>query len=98
MKRLTVILLAMLVMAWSVPSYANTSERFRGGFKRVVTAPFQVSDNMRTEGANAKFLPFGLTGGFLKGCFYMIKELISGTVDMAASPVDMDRRQGLDHG
>jgi len=53
-----------------------------------MTSPFQVSDNVRTEGANAKFLPFGLTGGLLKGCFYMVKQMVGGTLDMVTSPVE----------
>lgn len=88
MKRTVSILIVLGVLSLSVPGFAGTSERFRGGFRRVMTSPFQVSDNVRTEGNNAKFLPFGLTGGFLKGCFYMVKEIISGTMDMATSPVD----------
>jgi hypothetical protein len=76
------------MLSLSMPGYAGTSERFQDGFKRVMTSPFQVSNNVRTEGNNAKFLPFGLTGGFLKGCFYMAKEIISGTMDMATSPMD----------
>jgi len=92
MKRLISIFLLFLIIAWSTPSYAGIGERFRDGFKRVMTSPFQVSDNVRTEGSNAKFLPFGLTGGFLKGCFYMVKELVSGTVDIVTSPVDMTQK------
>jgi hypothetical protein len=82
-------LIALAVLALSVPCFAGPSERFQNGFRRVMTSPFQVSHNVKTEGANAKFLPFGLTGGFLKGCFYMVKEMIGGTMDMATSPVDM---------
>ena len=92
MKRSVSIVLLLLAIAWSVPSYAGPAGRFRDGFKRVMTSPFQVSDNVKTEGSKAKFLPFGLTGGLLKGCFYMVKELVSGTVDMVTSPVDMAQK------
>lgn len=93
MKRTVSILTALVVfVALSVPCFANTSDRFQGGLKRVVTSPFQVSDNVRTEGSNAKFLPFGLTGGFLKGCFYMVKEIVGGTMDIVTSPIDSMHR------
>jgi hypothetical protein len=81
-------LIVLAMLSLSAPGFADTSGRFQSGFKRVMTSPFQVSDNVRTEGNNAKFLPFGLTGGFLKGCFYMAKEIISGTMEMATSPMD----------
>ena len=71
-------------------AWANTGERFKGGFKRFAKAPMQVSDNVREEGSKAKFLPFGVTGGLLKGCFYMMKELVGGTMDMATAPVNRE--------
>ena len=92
MKRIISILMLVVIVAWSIPSYANTGDRFIDGFKRVMTSPFQVSNDVKTEGANAKFLPFGLTGGFIKGCFYMVKEILSGTVDMAISPIDTKQK------
>jgi len=88
MRKITAVLIALAVVAMSVPSFADTSDRFQGGLKRVVNSPFQVSDNVRTESTNAKFLPFALTGGFLKGCFYMVKDMIGGTMDMATAPID----------
>jgi len=92
MRRAILFLITVVLISWSIPSFASTSDRFRGGFKRVITAPFQVSDNVRTEGSNAKFMPFGVTGGFIKGCFYMVKEMLSGTIDMATSPIDNSRK------
>ena len=92
MKRMVFVLIAFVVLAMSAPCFANTSDRFKGGFKRMMTSPFQVSDNVRTEGSKAKFLPFGLTGGFIKGCFYMVKEMVSGTVDMVTSPIDTNHK------
>jgi hypothetical protein len=88
MKRVASILIVLAMFSLSTQGFADTSGRFRGGFKRVMTSPFQVSDNVRTEGNNAKFLPFGLTGGFLKGCFYMVKEMVGGTMDMVTSPIE----------
>jgi len=88
MKRILSLLIVAAVVFASVPGFADTSGKFQDGFKRIMTSPFQVSNNVRTEGNNAKFLPFGLTGGFLKGCFYMVKEMVGGTMDMVTSPID----------
>ena len=70
-------------------SYADTTQKFQGGIRDVVMAPLQISDNMRCESANAKFLPFALAGGFLKGSFYMAKQIVTGTVKVLTSPLGM---------
>jgi len=92
MKRLVSILIAVAVIGLSVPSFADTVEKFKGGLKEVIMSPLQVSDNVKTESTNAKFLPFALAGGFIKGSFYMVKDIVTGTVHMVTSPVDMLHR------
>ena len=54
----------------------------------MVLAPLQVSGNIKAETANAKFLPFALAGGFLKGSFYMAKQIVSGTLNVVTAPLD----------
>jgi hypothetical protein len=89
MKRLVSILIAVAVIGLSVPSFADTADKFKGGIKDVFTSPLQVSDNVKAETTNAKFLPFALVGGLLKGTFYMAKQIVTGTVSVVTSPLDM---------
>ena len=89
MKRMVSFFIALaVVLVWAVPSFAEPAEKFQGGFKDVLTAPLQVSDNVKAETANAKFLPFALAGGFLKGSFYMAKQIVTGTLNMVTAPLD----------
>jgi hypothetical protein len=92
MKRMVSILIALAVLALSVPCYADTASRFQGGLKDVMMSPLVVSDNVKTETTNAKFFPFALIGGFMKGSFYMAKQIVTGTFDMVTSPIDMTHK------
>jgi len=89
MKRIVSVLVAVAVVALAAPSFADTVTKFQGGVRDVVMSPLQVSDNVKEETANAKFLPFALAGGILKGTFYMAKQIVTGTLDVVTSPIDM---------
>ena len=71
-----------------VTSFAGTVSKIQSGVKDVLLSPLKVSDNVKAETANAKFLPFALVGGLLKGSFYMAKQIINGTLDVVTSPLD----------
>jgi hypothetical protein len=88
MKRMVSFFIALALIAWVTVSFAGTAEKFKGGFKDVIMAPLQVSNNVKTETTNAKFLPFALAGGLLKGGFYMAKQIVTGTLNMVTSPLD----------
>jgi hypothetical protein len=87
MKRTISLLIALAVI--STPCFADTITKFRGGIKDVVMSPLQVSDSVKTETTNAKFLPFALAGGLVKGSFYMAKQIVTGSLDVVTSPLDM---------
>jgi len=89
MKRIISVLIALAVVSLSSPSFADTMQKFQGGVRDVMMSPLQVSDSVKSETANAKFLPFALAGGFLKGSFYMAKQIVTGTLDIVTSPLDM---------
>jgi len=97
MKDILSILLVLVVLTSSVSCYADTSSKFKGGIMDVFMAPFQVSDNVKTETANAKFLPFALIGGVLKGSFYMAKQIVTGTVSVVTAPLDMIQASNSSH-
>lgn len=72
-----------------MPCFADPSAKIQSGIKDVIMSPLQISDNVQAEAKNAKFLPFGLAGGFLKGIYYMGKQIVTGTLDVLTSPLDM---------
>ena len=89
MKRMVSVVVALAVIALSVPCFADTAMKFKNGVKDVMMSPLQVSDSVKAETTNAKFLPFALAGGLLKGTFYMAKHIVTGTLDVVTSPLDM---------
>jgi hypothetical protein len=86
MKRLVCVLIAIVAVTFSVPCFANTASKFKGGVKEVMLSPLQVSENVKAETTFAKFLPFAFVGGFLKGTFYMVKHIVTGTLNVVTSP------------
>ena len=89
MKSIFFILIALSVITWNTPCFAGTEQKFQNGMRDVIMSPLQVSNNVKTETTNAKFLPFALAGGFLKGSFYMAKQIVTGTLGMVTAPLDM---------
>ena len=89
MKSKVLIFFVVTSVALSLPCYADTSSKIQSGIKDVILAPLQVSDNVKTETKNAKFLPFALVGGVLKGSFYMAKQIVTGTLTVVTSPLEM---------
>jgi hypothetical protein len=88
MKYMFSVFLTLSFLTLSAPSFADTAKKFQSGIKDVIMSPLQVSDNVKTETANAKFLPFALVGGLLKGSFYMAKKIVTGTVIVVTAPLD----------
>ncbi|MDE2028347.1 MAG: hypothetical protein KGK03_10205 [Candidatus Omnitrophica bacterium] len=89
MKRTVSFLVALAVVGLSVPGFADPPGKFKGGIKDVLTSPLQISDSVRTETKHAKFLPFAIVGGLLKGTFYMAKQVVDGTLNVVTSPLDV---------
>ena len=88
MKSRVAVLVVLVLLVFSVTCFADTAQKFQGGIRDVIMSPLQVSDNVKSETANAKFLPFALAGGFLKGSFYMAKQIVSGALNIVTSPLD----------
>ena len=89
MKRMLSFLIVLAVFAMATPSFAGSPvEKFRKGLKDVVTSPGLVYDNLEAETKDAKFFPFAFVGGLAKGLFYMGKQLITGTLNVATSPLE----------
>ncbi len=91
MKRTLSILTALVVtVALAVPAFAYPKpvEKLKGGVKEVIMSPMEVKNHAMAETKDAKFLPFALTGGLLKGGFYMAKHIVHGAVDIVTFPID----------
>ncbi len=94
MKRmLSFFLTLVVIVAFTSPSLADSRviEKFKGGAKDVITSPLVVSDNVMKETKDAKFLPFALVGGLLKGGFYMVKQVVGGVWAMVSSPLEISK-------
>ena len=89
MKRKICFLIVCTLLVSNVPCFAGVAQQLKGGVRDVLMSPLQVSDNVKAETANAKFLPFALVGGLLKGSFYMAKKIVTGTLDVVTSPLEM---------
>ena len=92
MKRMLSLLTVCALISCAVPSYADMVGQFKGGVKDVIMSPLVVTDNIKTETDNAKFLPFALIGGLLKGGFYMGKQIVTGTLHIVTSPLEMGKK------
>ena len=95
MKRiLSFILILVVAVAFSVPSFAcPVMNKAKDGLKDVITSPLVVKDHVMTETKDAKFLPFALAGGLIKGIFYMGKQIVTGTYAVVTSPLEMGKKK-----
>ena len=91
MKRtLSFLIVTAVLVAFTTPSFAYPKpvEKLKGGVSTVLTSPLEVRDYTMAETKDAKFLPFALVGGMLKGTFYMAKKMVGGAWDIATFPID----------
>ena len=90
MKR--ILLSVTVLMFVATTSFAlPVVDKAVSGLKDVATSPLEVSDNVKTEMHTAKFMPFGIAGGFLKGSFYMGKQVVGGIFKIITSPLEMTK-------
>ncbi len=91
MKRtLSFLTVAAFILVLATPSFAASAmPKFKDGVKSIAMSPLQVRDHVQAETKDAKFLPFALVGGLLKGSFYMGKNIVTGAVDVVTSPMEL---------
>ncbi len=81
MKRIILRLLVLAIVVVTASSCTSTmGQRVMGGFQQIISSPFQVSQNIRTEMPKAKFQPIGAFGGSVKGGFDMTKQIVNGVM------------------
>lgn len=89
MKNIFAILMVMVVAAMlAAPSYAGCGDRMKSGVEKFYKSPLQLKDNVINEYNASKFKPFGVIGGGLKGVIYMVKDAVTGVVEVVTCPVD----------
>ena len=90
MKRLSLLMIAMVVLvAFTVPSFANmVTDKASGGAKQILNSGNEIYGTIETETKAAKFAPFGFAGGSLKSVFYVVKNIVAGTVNILTSPLE----------
>ncbi len=97
MKRLSIIAVILaVVIAYVSPSFATPTaakDSFIAGAKDVVMSPMSVKDSVMTETKDTKahVYPLALTGGLLKGGFYMGKHIVDGAWTIAKSPLEITK-------
>lgn len=94
MKRTISLFIAVVVIvAFAAPSFAGDAvEKFKGGAKDVIMSPLEVRDHVKAETDGYKFMPIALTGGLLKGGFYMAKKIVTGSLDIVTSPLELVKK------
>lgn len=70
---------------------ADMTEKLKEGFKKVITAPLNVSDGINEEYKEAEFKPFGVIGGIVQGLFYTGKDILIGVLEMVTFPIDFEK-------
>ena len=90
-KTLSLILVLVVLVAFSTPSFAypRPIEKLKDGATDVITSPLLVRDHMVAETKSASFAPFGLISGLFKGGVYMTKKVIDGSWKIATFPLDL---------
>ena len=92
-KNLSIFLTFMMIVMFASAGYAAVGqEKLAGGFKKIFESPIQLKDGIVNEYNAAKFKPFGVLGGALKGLFYTGKEVVTGLLEVVTFPEDFDKK------
>lgn len=85
---LSLALVAIILVVFSAPSFAmpRPVEKIKDGVITIVKSPLEVKDHALAE-VDKGFKPLALTGGILKGTFYMAKKAVDGAWEVATFPL-----------
>lgn len=86
---LSLFIMAAILVVFSTPSFAMPKpvEKLKDGVTTVVTSPLEIKDHVMSETKDTRVLPLSLTGGLLKGTFYMAKKAVGGALDIVTFPL-----------
>ena len=77
-KILTMLCVLFLMFSLTVPGFAYYEEykqNIKDGIGTIAKSPQPMIESLKEEYDKSGFKPFGFLGGFLKGSFYMGKEM-----------------------
>ena len=80
-------MVGVVVLAFSAPVGAEPIGKLKNGLTDIIRSPLEVVEYTKAETKDAKFLPFALVGGLLKGTFYMGKKVVGGVIDVVTFPI-----------
>jgi len=92
-KLIGLIIVGFCLLGVVSPSYADYDTykaNIKEGLGTMIRSPQPLVDSVKEEYNAAKFKPFGVFGGFIKGSFYSIKELSLGVLQILTFNVDDD--------
>lgn len=79
MKKTAVMLcLVCLMLSFIAPAgayYEEYKQNIKDGIGSIVKSPQPMAESLKEEFNKSEFKPFGIIGGFLKGSYYMGKEI-----------------------
>ena len=82
MKKISVMLCVLfLMLSVTTPArayYEEYKQNIKDGIGSIVKSPQPMAESLKEEFNKAEFKPFGIIGGFLKGSYYMGKEIGTG--------------------
>jgi len=87
-KIIALSMVCALVVAFSTPVGAAPVDKLKNGLTDIIKSPLEIVDHTKAEAKEAKFLPFGVMGGLLKGTFYMGKKVVGGVIDVVTFPIE----------
>ena len=72
-----------LMLSLTAPAqayYEEYKQNIKDGIGAIVKSPQPMAESLKEEFNKAEFKPFGIIGGFLKGGYYMGKEIGTGVL------------------
>ncbi|MDP2653865.1 MAG: hypothetical protein Q8Q08_07530 [Candidatus Omnitrophota bacterium] len=80
------------MIAYASPAFAELPkpvDKAYHGLEKIVKSPKHLLDHPIEEFKVAKFKPFGLLGGIMKGVCYTVVDTVHGAVDVVTSPLEL---------
>lgn len=87
---LSAVLLLSLPVAISEAHYEGYKSNIKEGITDIATFPKEMVDSVKDEVTEAKFKPFGLVGGVLKGTYNSLKQLGRGVLRVVTFNMEED--------
>ena len=95
MKRaIRLLLVVVFVLSCTAPLFAALPDpihKIKKGTMDILSVPYDFGNTTYDEVKASDFKPFGLMGGIVKGTAHGVKKAVSGVVDIATFPFDLEK-------